>query len=669
MDVVRVTSWKPASSSSSPSPSSPTSFNPPATSSNQTSHTPSEPTFLPNLSSEPTDLASGQATVLASVSPLSSSPDFSSSAPASPSSLSSSPSALSESSMTRFQVGADSAAEVAESAQLAKAEERGDAGGWVERREIKAVKEGVAEASRKEDEQQQMECDVFYGAVTKESEALRWMGGSACATGWALMRESTPPLFPPPLHSPPPSLPSYGLYSAVTKESKALRWMGSASATQRSPFESTQKQAHLPVPLNAPPLPRPSLPSLRPCPSLALPYPPGEWGGKRKRAKRWGRLSSPSNVSRLPLSPPLPLPSSLPLSSISSSPVSLFLPLSPSPLPLPSPPPSPHLLSPSFSRPTRSYEAEVSFFHVPEPDQPANPPPCHHQSHLSSPSPLLSPAQPGRTKQRYYTLNSTTKTILTRNITYLIASVPLSPPPVSSPHSFPCGLPCPISTTPHPEICTVGCSVCANGQDLSLLARSALGFEAIGPSQSAVGLASLLTPLNRTDVDTAADTLAVTAAAGSAADAAAFSPSYQPPPVSPTAAASAATAAEADKHRVFSPTSPPPPSTTTATTTAIPPTVAAYFESTTECSHNSSSTTGQSPDADVAVSDSAEPLMWDDATPGWRTVRGRFHSVGGAVISCRNDKAPDGVAAHAHLADGNLNLIMIRECSRAEYLQ
>ncbi|CAI7913386.1 unnamed protein product, partial [Closterium sp. NIES-54] len=455
MDVVRVTSWKPASSSptsssSSPSPSSPTSsFNPPATSSNQTSHTPSEPTFLPNLSSEPTDLASGQATVLASVSPLSSSPDFSSSAPASPSSLSSSPSALSESSMTRFQVGADSAAEVAESAQPAKAEERGDAGGWVERREIKAVKEGVAEASRKEDEQQQMECDVRYAA----------------------------------------SFFGYGFYGAVTKESEALRWMGPARY---------------------------------------------DYAGFMTYMRH------------------------------------------------------------------RSYEAEVSFFHVPEPDQPS----MHRRS-----------------------------------------------------------------TTPHSEICTVGCSVCANGQDLSLLARSALGFEAIGPSQSAVGLASLLTPLNRTDVDTAADTLAVTAAAGSAADAAAFSPSYQPPPVSPTAAASAATAAEADKHRVFSPTSPPPPSTTTATTTAIPPTVAAYFESTTECSHNSSSTTGQSPDADVAVSDSAEPLMWDDATPGWRTVRGRFHSVGGAVISCRNDKAPDGVAAHAHLADGNLNLIMIRECSRAEYLQ
>ncbi|CAI5961461.1 unnamed protein product [Closterium sp. NIES-64] len=54
--------------------------------------------------------------------------------------------------------------------------------------------------------------------------------------------------------------------------------------------------------------------------------------------------------------------------------------------------------------------------------------------------------------------------------------------------------------------------------------------------------------------------------------------------------------------------------------------------------------------------------------PCWRTVRGKFHSVGAAVMSCRNDKAPDGVAAQAHLADGNLHLILIRKCSRPEYL-
>ena len=55
--------------------------------------------------------------------------------------------------------------------------------------------------------------------------------------------------------------------------------------------------------------------------------------------------------------------------------------------------------------------------------------------------------------------------------------------------------------------------------------------------------------------------------------------------------------------------------------------------------------------------------------PRWKTIRANFHSIGAAVMSCRNDKAPEGVAAHAHLADGLLHLILIRECSRPNYLR
>ncbi|KAG0568571.1 hypothetical protein KC19_6G029800 [Ceratodon purpureus] len=55
--------------------------------------------------------------------------------------------------------------------------------------------------------------------------------------------------------------------------------------------------------------------------------------------------------------------------------------------------------------------------------------------------------------------------------------------------------------------------------------------------------------------------------------------------------------------------------------------------------------------------------------PTWRTCHTKFHSIGAAVMSCRNDKAPEGVAAHAHLADGLLHLILIRECSRPDYLR
>ncbi|KAJ7540783.1 hypothetical protein O6H91_10G030700 [Diphasiastrum complanatum] len=64
---------------------------------------------------------------------------------------------------------------------------------------------------------------------------------------------------------------------------------------------------------------------------------------------------------------------------------------------------------------------------------------------------------------------------------------------------------------------------------------------------------------------------------------------------------------------------------------------------------------------------SKTPFGWETAR--WRTSHGIFQSVGAAVMSCRNDKAPDGMVAHAHLADGLLDLIMIRDCSRPAYLR
>ncbi|CAO2839099.1 unnamed protein product [Amaranthus hypochondriacus] len=52
----------------------------------------------------------------------------------------------------------------------------------------------------------------------------------------------------------------------------------------------------------------------------------------------------------------------------------------------------------------------------------------------------------------------------------------------------------------------------------------------------------------------------------------------------------------------------------------------------------------------------------------WMRCRGRFLSVGAAVISCRNERAPDGLVADAHLADGLLHLILIKNCPHALYL-
>ncbi|XP_048326354.1 ceramide kinase isoform X2 [Ziziphus jujuba] len=52
----------------------------------------------------------------------------------------------------------------------------------------------------------------------------------------------------------------------------------------------------------------------------------------------------------------------------------------------------------------------------------------------------------------------------------------------------------------------------------------------------------------------------------------------------------------------------------------------------------------------------------------WVTSKGRFLSVGAAIISCRNERAPDGLVADAHLSDGFLHLILIKECPHAFYL-
>ncbi|PIM98525.1 Ceramide kinase [Handroanthus impetiginosus] len=52
----------------------------------------------------------------------------------------------------------------------------------------------------------------------------------------------------------------------------------------------------------------------------------------------------------------------------------------------------------------------------------------------------------------------------------------------------------------------------------------------------------------------------------------------------------------------------------------------------------------------------------------WSSSKGRFLSVGAAVISCRNEKAPDGLVADAHLSDGFLHLILIKDCPHPCYL-
>jgi len=68
-------------------------------------------------------------------------------------------------------------------------------------------------------------------------------------------------------------------------------------------------------------------------------------------------------------------------------------------------------------------------------------------------------------------------------------------------------------------------------------------------------------------------------------------------------------------------------------------------------------------------SPSPPPLPPPPPPPRWRALAGPFHVVTGAVIACRADAAPNGIAPRAALADGAVDLFVIRSCSHLDYLQ
>lgn len=71
--------------------------------------------------------------------------------------------------------------------------------------------------------------------------------------------------------------------------------------------------------------------------------------------------------------------------------------------------------------------------------------------------------------------------------------------------------------------------------------------------------------------------------------------------------------------------------------------------------------------ANPAVSSQSKPDS-QRGEMGWLSFKGRYLSIGAAIIACRNGRAPDGLVADAHLADGFMHLILIKDCPRAFYL-
>ncbi|KAM6937034.1 ceramide kinase-like [Xenentodon cancila] len=53
----------------------------------------------------------------------------------------------------------------------------------------------------------------------------------------------------------------------------------------------------------------------------------------------------------------------------------------------------------------------------------------------------------------------------------------------------------------------------------------------------------------------------------------------------------------------------------------------------------------------------------------WRTVRGKFLAINAASMCCACPRSPKGLSPAAHLADGTADLILVRKCSRLDFLR
>lgn len=62
-------------------------------------------------------------------------------------------------------------------------------------------------------------------------------------------------------------------------------------------------------------------------------------------------------------------------------------------------------------------------------------------------------------------------------------------------------------------------------------------------------------------------------------------------------------------------------------------------------------------------------LQNNEQEENWKTVKGKFMAVNAAVMSCACPRSPKGLSPAAHLADGTADLILVRKCSRLNFLR
>lgn len=64
-----------------------------------------------------------------------------------------------------------------------------------------------------------------------------------------------------------------------------------------------------------------------------------------------------------------------------------------------------------------------------------------------------------------------------------------------------------------------------------------------------------------------------------------------------------------------------------------------------------------------------QDISGSECNSEWRTIRGKFLAINAASMSCACPRSPKGLSPAAHLADGTTDLILVRKCSRFDFLR
>lgn len=53
----------------------------------------------------------------------------------------------------------------------------------------------------------------------------------------------------------------------------------------------------------------------------------------------------------------------------------------------------------------------------------------------------------------------------------------------------------------------------------------------------------------------------------------------------------------------------------------------------------------------------------------WKKIEGEYSGIMLVIMPCRSEKSSKGVAKYGHLNDGNVHLVLVKKCSRWQYLK